>query len=497
MPDDAPLALTLAGPRGLVLHAVNAAAEAAGMHAGMALADARALLPSLATRPADPGGDAAALDRLARWCGRYSPWVRADGEDGILIDASGCAHLFACPEQGRRSGEAAMLDDIATRLEGMGLEVRAAIADTPGAAHAMARHGRTRVVPPGGSGAALAPLPVAALRIDDGAATTLGRLGLKRIGDLYDLPRATLARRFGHGGARAVTAVLHRLDQALGTIFEPVEPMMPAPAFRVRRALPEPLTETMALDALLAPLFAALAARLADDGKGARRLSVTLFRVDGTSTRLAAGANAPSRDPAHLARLFRERLIGIDPGFGIDCLILAADVVAPLGAVAQDFDGRGAQALALSELVDRLALRLGAAHIGHARPAESHVPERAERRGAGLDAPAWTTAERPPGPRRPLRLLPRPEPLDVMAEVPEGPPLAFRWRRVHHRVARAQGPERIAPEWWHDDGAHARVRDYYRVEDEAGRRFWLFRAGLYGEAAEHGAPRWFLHGLFA
>ena len=210
---EAPFGLVLAGPRGLGLHAVNAAAETGGVHAGMALADARALLPGLATRPADPGADAAALEKLARWCGRYSPWVRADGEDGILIDASGSAHLFG--------GEDAMLEDIAARLGHMGFEVRAAIADTPGAARAMARHGRARIAPPGEVRTALAGLPVAALRIDDGAATTLRRLGLKRIGDLYELPRATLARRFGAGGARAIGAVLQRRPPSASAASSP------------------------------------------------------------------------------------------------------------------------------------------------------------------------------------------------------------------------------------------------------------------------------------
>lgn len=472
-----------------MLHAVNAAAEKAGVHAGMALADARALLPTLATRPADPGGDVAALEKLARWCGRWSPWVNVGGADGILIDATGCAHLFA--------GEDAMLDDIVSRLTDMGIEACAAIADTPGAAHAMARYGKTRIMPLGEGRAALAPLPVAALRIDEDAAATLRRLGLKRIGDLYDLPRVVLARRFGPGSAKTVTAVLHRLDQALGTVFEPVEPMLPVPVWRVRRAFAEPVTEAGALETLLTPLFAELAERLAAEGEGARRLSVTAFRVDGASLRLAAGTNAPSRDSAHFVRLFKERLPEVDPGFGIDCLMVAADVVTPFKDTQADFDGRAARELALSELVDRLALRLGAAHVGHARPQESHLPERAERRVAGFAEPAWAAVARPPGSPRPLRLLPRPEPVEVMAEVPEGPPLAFRWRRVRHRVARAEGPERIAPEWWRDEGARARARDYYRVEDSEGRRFWLFRAGLYGEEAERGAPRWFLHGLFA
>ena len=338
---------------------------------------------------------------------------------------------------------------------------------------------------------------MAALRITDETAAALERLGLKRIGDLYDLPRASLARRFGRGGVREADAVLHRLDEALGRIFEPLDPLLPVPRWRVHRAFPEPVTDNGALEVLFAPLCDALAARLKADGQGARRLSLNVFRVDGTRQGVHVGTHQPSRDAAHLLRLFRERLPMIDPGFGIDLMILAADVVAPLGDAQADFSGRATEDLALAELIDRLALRLGADHIGRIAPYASHIPERAERRLRGLSAPPWADAARPPGPVRPLRLLPRPEPIEVMAEVPEGPPRAFRWRRLRHRVARAEGPERIAPEWWHDHGAAAAIRDYYRIEDMDGRRFWVFRAGLYGAAAAPGAPRWFLHGLFA
>ncbi len=480
-----------------MLHDVDRAAADAGLHAGMRLADARALCPDLRTAPADPGADRVALERLARWCTRYSPWTACDGADGILIDISGAAHLFACPEQGRRGGEDAMRDDLAARLARMGITARIAIADTAGAAIALARYGKGGIAPPGALRAAIAGLPVAALRIAEGTAATLERLGLKRIGQLYDLPRANLARRFGRGGAKAADAVLHRLDQALGRIFEPVDPLAPVPQWRVHRAFPEPVTDGTALARLLMPLCAALAGRLEADGQGARRLSLSIFRVDGTCQSVVVGTHRPSRDAVHLARLFRERLGVIDPGFGIDLMMLSADVVAPLAAAQADLTGRAAHALALAELVDRLALRLGAAHIGRIAPYESHVPERAERRVRGLAAPDWADAARPPGPARPLRLLPRPEPIEVMAEVPEGPPRAFRWRCVRHRVARAEGPERIAPEWWRDRGATAAVRDYYRIEDDAGRRFWVFRAGLYGEEAASGTPRWFLHGLFA
>ena len=472
-----------------MLHDLDRAAADAGLHAGMRLADARALCPDLRTAPADPGTDKATLERLARWCTRYSPWTACDGADGILIDISGAAHLFR--------GEAAMLNDLAARLARMGIAAQIAIAETPGAAIALARYGKGGIAPPGALRAALADLPVAALRITDETATTLERLGLKRIGQLYDLPRASLARRFGREGVQAAAALLHRLDQALGRIFEPVDPLLPVPVWRVQRAFPEPVTDGAALEGLLAPLCTALAARLEADGQGARRLSLGVFRVDGTRQSVGVGTHRPSRDAAHLARLFRERLGMIDPGFGIDLLILSADVVAPLAAAQADLTGRAAHALALAELVDRLALRLGADHIGRIVPYESHVPERAERRVRGLAAPDWADAPRPPGPLRPVRLLPRPEPIEVTAEVPEGPPRAFRWRRVRHRVARAQGPERIAPEWWHDQGAAAAVRDYYRIEDDAGRRFWVFRAGLYGEEAAPGSPRWFLHGLFA
>jgi len=492
------LALSREGPHGPALYAVNAAAAREGLHSGMGLADARALLPELAVEPADPSADGAALERLARWCGRWSPWVRADPPDGILIDASGCAHLFACPEQGRRSGEAAMLSDIAARLARLGLEARLAMADTPGAAHALARYtaSATTLAAPGETSRPLAPLPVAALRIDPETATTLKRLGLTAIGDLLELPRSSLARRFGAGGARAGESVLHRLDQALGRVFEPVEPEAPAPAFRLRRGFLEPVTQIPALTCPLEDLLGELTALLARHGQGARRVSLTAYSCDGTASRIAAGTNRASRDPAHLRRLLGERLESLDSGFGIEELVLAADAAATLDPAQADLDGRAARQAGLYELTDRLALRLGARHVGRMAPRESHLPERGERRLPGTAEPHWREDGHPPAPPRPLTLLPRPEPVAVMAEIPEGPPLTFRWRRVAYRVARAEGPERIAPDWWRG-GAETELRDYYRVEDTAGRRFWLFRAGRYDAAESAGAPRWFLHGLFA
>ncbi len=470
----------------------------------MALSDARAIHPGLATAPAEPEADAAALRDLAEWCGRYSPWTSVEGADGIWLDVTGCAHLFG--------GEDALLADIEARLAAAGLESRLGLADTPGTAWALARFGEgTRnIAPPGGNAAALAPLPVAALRLDEASGRLLQRLGLRRIGQLYDLPRAALARRFG--GADAAAPLLTRLDQALGRRREPLSPLRPVPARRARLGLAEPLLDGQALPGLLDSLLADLCRALAADGQGAHRLVLTAYRLDGSLERVAVGTGRPSRDPDHLRRLFRDRLEAIDPEFGIDLLILAAEACAPLGAAQLSLSDRRekAETAGLPELIDRLSNRLGARRVLRSLPRASHRPERAERqvaawrvdaaKAARADWDAALPAELPGGaPARPFRLLARPEPIGVTAEVPEGPPVSFTWRRVTRRVLHAEGPERLTPEWWLDgkaDGS-AEVRDYYRVEDREGRRYWLFREGLYQDPARRGPPAWFIHGLFA
>ena len=474
----------------VIVSALNEAASAAGLTPEMALADARAIVPALATAPADPPADAAFLARLAAWCERYTPWTAPEGSDGVWLDVTGCAHLFG--------GEEAMLRDLLSRLDGLGISARAALADTPGAAWALSRYGRnSRVVPLGGGEDALADLPVAALRLGPAAVAGLGRVGLKRIGDLYEMPRAPVSLRFGQ-------EVILRLGQALGRTAESISPRRPPPRFRVRLGFAEPIGLVDDIAAALRRLLHFLCEQLDRQQQGCRRLEFTLFRVDGSLQQASVGTASPMREAEHLVRLFAERLGHLDPGFGIEAAVLAAPITEPLDpaqvvAAGTESAGRPADA-ALGPLLDRLGNRLGFGRLVTLRPFESHLPENAShavpvaaRDGQPLSPPeiGWR-----PGPPRPLRLLARPELLETLSPVPEqGPPAAFLWRRVRHRLRAAEGPERISPEWWRQDAsARGGTRDYWRVEDEDGRRFWLFREVLPRRGR---SSRWFLHGLFA
>lgn len=502
LPDRPLVTVETAGNRALVV-AADATAEAAGIMPGLGLADARARRPDLLTIPADPAADAAALGQLALWCGRYTPILALGGADGIWLDVTGCADLFG--------GEAALVADLANRLRRLRIDARLGLADTPGAAWAVARFGRDPIIAPGAARAALAGLPVAGLRLLPSAIETLMRLGLRRIGDLYPLPRAPLAMRFGGGMAARSLAegVVRRLDQAVGRAAEAIAPLHPPPALAERLAFAEPILTADAIGAGVRSLLGRLARALERDRAGARRLDLDVYRADGVQRRVTIGTSRPSRDADALFRLFAEKFERIDPGFGIDMLVLAAPVAEKLDAaqLALGSPGRGAAeadgaAAVLAPLIDRLANRLGAAAVFGLAPVESHIPERAARRvaAAGTDwrrpLPLQPLPLRPP---RPVRLFARPEPVEVVAILPDHPPALFRWRGRGHRIARAEGPERLAPEWWRgrldlgEAALAADTRDYYRVEDDEGRRFWLFRAGLYGGAAE---PRWYLHGLF-
>ena len=482
-----PFALVAPGVHGLLLSAVNRQAQDEGLKPGMRLADARAAYPALAVREAEPEADRSALLRLALWCGRFTPWSAPDGADGLLLDITGCAHLFG--------GEAAMVAEVEDHLAGLGLEVRTGLADTAGAAWALARFAPqgARIAAPGETRGAIEDLPVEALRIAPDTALLLRRLGLATIGALADLPRVPLARRFP---ARAEgEALLLRLDQALGRRDEPLSPLSPPPDYLRRLAFAEPLLLQESVEAALADLLAGLMPLLERDRRGVRRLVLWCFRVDGSHVRIAAATARASRDARHLARLFAEKLGGIDAGFGIDVMALHAARVEPLEDDQLALTGRGRVRDGVDRLVDRLLARLGAGAVIRLEAAERHLPEAAER-AAPPGRPADPWPERPDLPPRPFRLFERPEPVEVMAEVPDGPPLLFTWRRVTRRVARAAGPERIAPEWWIGDDEDEPLRDYYRVEDTAGRRYWLYRAGLYQDAAAKGPPRWYVHGLF-
>ena len=469
----------------MVVAAADAAAQMLGLFPGMPLTQAQAMVPGLVILEADPEGDAAVLGGLAGDCLRVAPLTAPDPPDGIWIDATGAAHLFG--------GEAALLADVVTRLGEAGFAARAAMADTPGAAHAAARHGDASalVVPPGETLPALATLSVAGLRLDPGSVAALRRLGFDRIGQLAAAPRAPLARRF--------PVALHRLDQALGRVPEPITPILPPEVIQHRIAFAEPLLTAEAFVTVIRRQVPMICAALERAGQGARRLDLHFERLDGLAPVISIGTARPARDPAHLARLLEERIETLnlgpgDPGLGIEAMRLVVSLAEPL-AYAQEtsaLDAGGDHPGDIAVLVDRLANRFGAERVYRAVPVESDVPERAVRRVSPLAAPAGTIAPCLP---RPTRLLTPPQRVEALAMLPDHPPASFIWRRVRHRVKRADGPERIAGEWWRRDGEIAAIRDYWAVEDEAGRRFWLYRSGN-GTNPETGDLTWYLHGLF-
>lgn len=468
----------------LRLTAVNEAAGLIGLAPGRSLADARAIVPALTVRDAAPAADAKALVALADWATRYSPWAAVDGDDGLVVDLTGCAHLFG--------GEAKLLADLARRLGEAGIAARLAIAGSAAAAWGIARfaHLSRTIVPPGEDLVALAPLPVAALRLPAGQADELGRLGLHTVAQVASLPRAALAQRFG-------PALASRLDLAAGRQNESLTPRQPAPAFLARMVFPEPIGHLDDLAAAAERLSATLCRSLRQAGRGARRLVFRAYRSDGEVSELVAGLTRPSRTPAHLARLVRERLEDLDLGLGADVLTLAAprtEALADRQVNLPSFGPEAAHDPALALLVDRLTNRLGPRAVVRLDPHESHLPERAVIAAPALAPPAKVSwAETVP---RPVELLHRPEPVDAVAEVPDGPPVLLRWRGRSWRIRRADGPERIAPEWWRQDETElaTTTRDYYRLEDGEGQRLWVYRDGLYPAAAE---PRWYVHGFFA
>jgi protein ImuB len=425
---------------------------------------------------------------------RWTPSVSLDPPDGLTLDATGLAHLFG--------GEALYLASIREKLMALGITARLAMAGNATAARALARHAPAAslatIVPPGKERAALAALPVAALPLTAATVETLNRLGLKRIGDLYPIPAAALARRFRtKPGAGEVGAAL---DRALGIEDTPLCPYAPPPRFSVRHAVVEPLVSPEGLAAMTGELAAALCRLLAAQAQGALRLVLKLYRVDGSRLVLPIGLAAPSRDQRHLERLIAPRLESLDMGFGIDAGSLDATETGPLDLRQTSLtDDPARDPAALARFADRLANRPeDAAAMAALIPAASHLPERAETAAPGFAEPPAPPPSAPgDAPPRPLLLLTPPEAVAVIASVPDGPPMRFTWRHRAHQVARADGPERIGPEWWRDGtpAPRGRTRDYYVVEDRDGRRYWLYREGLYDDPG--GAlPAWYIHGLF-
>jgi len=521
---------------------VTHAAAERGARPGARLTDARALDPALVAIPADPDGDAALLQRLAKWAGRWSPLVEVDG-DGLRLDVSGVAHLFG--------GEEGLVRDIRQRFARLGLTARVAIAATAAAAWALARFpspqrgegdsaklsgvrenkadriGRTPSPYPLPAGerelvSALSVLHVSALRLDPDTVRTLERLGLKTIGALMDMPRLALARRF-----RGAEDVVDALDRMLG---RKPEPLTAAPVDLPPRALlklEEPATHPEAPGQALERLIPELVRQLQERRLGARRLALVGYRVDGSVGVASVATAIPSREPKHLLRLLADKAAALNPEFGFDAFALTAEWTEDLSAAQDSLVEEPSGERDIARLVDRLSVKLGPQRVRRPQAKESHLPEQAsgwvsalhlpspsgEGRRGGVRPNGLNARERaseaassrfirhpPPSPSleregmRPQRLLDRPEAIDVIYATPEGMPRRFVWRRAVHDIARAEGPERIAPEWWRQPSS-ARLRDYYRVEDGEGRRYWIYREGLVGDGRGE-APGWFMHGMF-
>lgn len=480
LPADAPLIIAGRERNRRIVTAVDSNAQALGLCVGMPVTKAQALVPGLVIEPADTKADAESLERLALWVlQRFSPIVAVDPPDGLVIDATGVAHLHG--------DEVAMLNALTRRLALSGVTARAAIADSWGAGHALARHAADPmlIAAPGTTAVMLAPLPLEALRLPLAISAGLRDLGFARIGDLIDQPRAPLIRRFG-------PELCHRLDQALGARAEPIEPVRPEDMIETRCSFAEPIGAAETIARYTAKLVTDLCEALEERGLGACRLDLLCHRVDNRIEMVRIGLARPVRAPARLTRLLCDRIETIDPGFGIEIMSLTATLVEPL-PLKQASHLIEAPEPDLSGLIDTLANRVGAKAIYRFAPVASDVPERsvcripalAEKTGAG-----W-----PDHWPRPARLLQRPEPIETMALLPDHPPNWISWKGVRRRVRRADGPERVFGEWWKRDAELITVRDYFRIEDDTGERFWIFRSGD-GEDAATGSHRWFLHGIF-
>ena len=471
-----PLVLVATDRGRQIIRATCAAAAAEGLYAGLALADARAQLPGVRVAAHDPAADAACLEWLTDGATRWSPMVAAAPPHGLMIDISGCAHLFG--------GEASLIADVVTRLHRLGFSAGHAIAATPAAAMALARFGVAR----------LADLPLAALSDLEPVQIALRRAGLKRVGEVAKLPRAAVAARFGE-------ALLAALDALTEAVPQPLDPRQAQAEVMAQQRFAQPIATTDAVRACLEKLLLRCAVQLGARGVGGRLFSLALYRADGHVVHVAVETAEPQRAAAVLLRLFDERIAALndplDPGFGYDLVRLAVPVTHRLDETQLGLEGGQLAETQLAELVDRLTARLGRGRLRRLARADTHIPEQ-----ASFDLPfaasapsAWAPPVPGEPPARPIRLFDPPQPIEVLAEVPDGPPRRFRWRRKVHDVTAHEGPERIAALWWRRKDGAGLTRDYWRVEDADGRRFWLFRHGLYERETE--APRWYLHGLFA
>lgn len=481
----------------LQITALNDAAAKFGLEVGLPLANARAVCPDVKVFDADEAADARLIEAVAEWCDRFTPLVALDPPHGLLLDISGCAHLFG--------GEAMMLRAVCAALARQGFIVNAAIAGTPACARTMAHAVRNYIVPEGEEVRAVSPLPVFALHAEESITRGLRRAGLKTIGDVASRAPHEITARFG-------ADFTGLLQQALGQADAPISPRKPPPDFMMEKNFAEPVATDTAIAAILSGLAQMLVAAMDRQGKGARRLEASFFRTDGAVRTIAVDAGQPVTRTRVIDRLLRERLDALadplDPGFGFDLIRLSASRVEIVVQEQRDLDTRAQDNDDVTALVDRLAARLGGRRVAVYLPRDTHIPERAfiaapaQQYLASASVAEWPARAEAEPPLRPVRMFERPEEIEVpFATVPDGPPRRFTWRRAAHAVVRVEGPERIAMEWWTKEQSTF-TRDYFRVEDTEGLRFWIYRDGLFGSELidEEGRPvdpKWFVHGVFA
>jgi protein ImuB len=495
--DNSPCIVVAKQNNALQISALDNAAADLGLEIGLPLANARAICPQLQVFDADEVADARALNIIADWCGRFTPLVALDSPHGLFLDITGCAHLFG--------GEAALMQIICEALTRQGFAVSAGIASTSICARTMTRYSSGQIIREGEEAEAVRPLPVFTLGAEDAITRGLRRAGLKTIGDVASRARHEITARFG-----ADFTIL--LEQALGQSDAPISPRKLLPDYIVEKRFPEPVATEGVIAATLSRLAQTLVTAMDSQGKGARRLEASFFRTDGAVRTIIVDTGQPVTKPDVMDRLFRERLDALndplDPGFGFDLIRLSASRTEIVVQQQRDLDANVHDNDELAALIDRIAARIGGRRVVVHLPQDTHIPERAvlaapaqQHLAVAMQA-AWPARAEGEPPLRPLRLFEKPEPIKVpFATVPDGPPHHFTWRRADHAVVRVEGPERVAMEWWKQDG-QTLTRDYFRIEDEAGLRFWIYRDGLYGSELETAEgkpvpPNWFVHGLFA
>jgi protein ImuB len=480
----------------ILIYALDDLAVRAGLSIGLPLANARAICPELTVYDADEVADRKTLEDIADWCDRFTPLVALDPPHGLYLDITGCAHLFG--------GERALLQIVVGALSRRGFTVSAAIASTAICARTLTRHASGKIVADGEEAEAVAPLPVSALGAEDAITAGLRRAGLKTIGDVASRGRHEITARFGAGFTTL-------LEQALGQGDAPISPRKPLPDYIVEKRFPDPVATDTVIAMNLSALAQMLVTAMDRQGKGARKLEASFFRTDGAVRTITVETGRPVTRAEVVDRLFRERLEALndplDPGFGFDLIRLSASRTEIVVQQQRDLDANVHDSDELSALIDRIAARIGGKRVVVHLPEDTHIPESAvvavtaQHHLAAAAQAAWPERIEGEPPLRPLRLFENPEPIKVpFATVPDGPPHQFTWRRVTHAVVRVEGPERIAMEWWKQNG-DGPTRDYFRIEDEAGLRFWIFRDGFYEseptDEGEPAPPRWFVHGLFA